>query len=105
MRLMKSAAVAGILACMIGAAKADEVVGRIDDINLIRNTITVGDKIFAMSPQNTVGSPIGELKKGDRVRIFYAAGRVRSPTRFNAISVEKQGRWDHTLQQQKPRRI
>ena len=91
MRTMKSAAIAGMLACMIGTAQADEMVGRIDDINLIRNTITVGGKIFSMSPQNTVGSRIGELKKGDQVRIFYAAGRVRSETRFNAIRVEKRG--------------
>jgi hypothetical protein len=91
MRMIKSVAVAGVLACMIGPAKSDELVGTIDDINTTRNTISVGDKIFAVSPQNTVGPRIGELRKGDRVKIFYASGRVRSKTRFNAIRVEKQG--------------
>jgi hypothetical protein len=91
MRMIWSVAVSGALACMIGAAKSDELVGTIDDINTTRNTISVGDKIFAVSPQNTVGPRIGELRKGDRVKIFYASGRVRSKTRFNAIRVEKQG--------------
>jgi hypothetical protein len=88
---MKGVAVAGVLAGMIGAAEADELVGTIDGINTTRNTISVGDKIFAVSPQNTVGPRIGDLKKGDRVRIFYAPGRVRLETRFNAIRIEKQG--------------
>jgi hypothetical protein len=91
MRGMKSLAVAGALACMIGAAKSDELVGTIDDINTTRNTISVGNKIFAVSPQNTVAPRIGDLKRGDRVKIFYASGRVRSETRFNAIRIEKQG--------------
>ena len=91
MRRMKSAAIAGVLAWMIGAANADELVGLVADIDLIRNTITVGDKIFSMSPQNTVGVRIGELKVGDSVAVFYAAGRIRSQTRFNAIRVETQG--------------
>ncbi|MGH6904644.1 MAG: hypothetical protein ACREIR_18105 [Geminicoccaceae bacterium] len=88
---MKSVAIAGVLACMIGAAKADELVGTIDDIDTTRNTISVGDKIIAVSPQNTVGPRIGDLRKGDRVKIFYASGRVSSETRFNAIRIEKQG--------------
>jgi len=91
MRGMKSVAVAGMLACMIGAARSDELVGTINAINTTRNTISVGDKIFAVSPQNTVGPRIGDLKRGDRVKIFYASGRVRSETRFNAIRIEKQG--------------
>lgn len=91
MRMIKSAVVAGMLACMIGTAQAGEIVGTVDDINLTRNRITVGDKIFAMSPHNTVGAKIGDLKIGDRVRIFYAAGRVPSETRFNAMRVEKEG--------------
>ena len=63
MRMIRSVAVAGALACMIGAAKSDELVGTIDDINTTRNTISVGDKIFAVSPQNTVGPRIGELRE------------------------------------------
>ena len=91
MRIMKSIVVAGMLACIIGTARADEIVGAVDNINLTRNRITVGGKIFAMSPHNTVGAKIGDLKIGDRVRVFYASGRVPSETRFNAIRVEKEG--------------
>ena len=53
MRGMKIAMVPGVLACMIGAAKADELVGTIDAINTTRNTISVTDEIFAVSLQNT----------------------------------------------------
>jgi hypothetical protein len=91
MGIIKSTVVAGILACMIGTAHADEITGTVDDINLTRNRITVGGKSFAMSPHNTVGVKIGDLKIGDRVRVFYASGRVPSETRFNAMRVEKEG--------------
>jgi hypothetical protein len=91
MRMIRSVAVAGVLAWMIGAAAADELMGTIDDINTTRNTIIVGGRIFAVSPQNTVGLGIGELRVGDHVKIFYASGRVRSKTKFNAIRIEKQG--------------
>jgi hypothetical protein len=90
MRKRSGMALAGVLACVIGTAKADEEHGTIDKINPTTNTISVGDKIFAVSPNNTVGPALGELKVGDRVKVFYASGRVQKETKFNAMRIEKQ---------------
>ena len=43
MRTLKSAAIAGVLACMVEAAKAEELLGTIAHIDLIKNPIAAGN--------------------------------------------------------------
>jgi hypothetical protein len=83
MRKIPALAAACALAFMVGSARAAEVIGKVE-----RNTILVDGRVFAISPTNTVGLRIDQLKEGDRVRISYST-KGKSYMKFNAMRVEK----------------
>jgi hypothetical protein len=62
---------AAMLALSAAAAHADEITGVITQINPTDNTFMVGDELFALSAQNTVGPTLKELEVGDKVTVFY----------------------------------
>ena len=87
MRGMKIVTVAGVPACMIGAAKAEELGGTIDAID---TPSAPGDKIFALSLQHGWSPNRGSEKKGPREDLLRV-GQVRSETECDAITIDKQG--------------
>jgi hypothetical protein len=52
-------------------AHADQITGYVKNINLTKNTFTVGDTVFTAAPNNTVGPALKDLKEGDKVTIMY----------------------------------
>jgi len=62
---------AAALVMMAGVAAADEVTGAVENIDLTAMTFQVGDKMFAASPENTVGVKLDELMDGDKVTVVY----------------------------------
>jgi hypothetical protein len=88
MRKFLPLAAACALTLMVGSAHAAEVIGPIEHLDTTAKTIMVGGKIFAMSPTNTVGPKISEMKEGERVKIVYAS-QGKSYMKLNAMRVEK----------------
>jgi hypothetical protein len=68
-------------------AHADQITGYVADINTIKNTFVVGDTVFTASPTNTVGTPLKDLKEGDKVTIRYQ--KSMSGPINNATSITK----------------
>jgi len=66
-----AAATAMILSATI--AHADTVTGYITNINHNQNRFAVSDTLFNAAPNNTVGTPLDELKAGDKVTVTFAA--------------------------------
>jgi hypothetical protein len=54
-------------------AHADTVTGYITNINHNQNRFAVSDTLFNAAPNNTVGTPLDELKAGDKVTVTFAA--------------------------------
>jgi hypothetical protein len=81
---------AAALALMAHAAAADEVKGKISNINLDGSTFMVGDQLFAASPSNTVGVKLSELKDGDMVTVTYAHTAGYSNNAINALTLMKE---------------
>lgn len=52
-------------------AEIDEVSGKIHNIDLIRNTFSVGDKSFQWSSMNSMGVQLKQLEAGDQVKVVY----------------------------------
>jgi hypothetical protein len=69
--MRKLLAVGGAAALAVWAlgASADNITGRISNIDLTRNTFQLEGKTYTASPTNTVGVKLSQLKDGDRVRI------------------------------------
>jgi len=68
---MLGISVATVLALMAGGAVADEATGKIEKIDLTKNTFSVGDKNFQWSRENSLGAKLDELKDGDTVKVMY----------------------------------
>lgn len=88
MQRVFGAALAVLLVLMAGAASADQVTGKIYLIDRIANRIVVAGMSFAMSPNNTVGPKIHELKPGDVVRVTFSS-KGPSDVLANAMKVKK----------------
>ena len=74
----------------VSVASADEVTGAISKIDLTANTFEVEGKVFAASPENTVGVKLDELQDGDKVKVGYAnpqGGQMGKS--INAMTLEK----------------
>ena len=65
---------AAVLALWAVAASADQLTGTISNIDLTRNSFTLGGWEFRASPYNTVGAKLSELKNGDKVTAYYTTG-------------------------------
>lgn len=90
MRRILGIAAAGTLALFAHAASADEVTGKISDINMTQGTFEVEGMLFTASAENTVGVDLSELKEGDTVSVTYAprAEATGDPV-INAMTLEK----------------
>jgi hypothetical protein len=85
---MLGMAAAAALIFSASTAQAEEVTGAVENIDLTRNTFSVGDKVFTASPANTVGPTLEELKEGDQVTVFYEDAGSGQP--INATTITKQ---------------
>jgi hypothetical protein len=90
MRKFLGVGAAAALALIAHVAAADEVKGKISNINLDGNTFMVGDQLFAASPSNTVGVKLSELKDGDTVKVTYAHTAGYSNNAINALTLMKE---------------
>ena len=82
-RLLGLTAAALILSATL--AHADEAIGYVKNLNTNQNSFAVGDTLFVANPNNTVGTPITDLKEGDKVRVMYQ--KSTSGMTNNAISL------------------
>jgi hypothetical protein len=90
MRKLLGVGTAVALALMAQVASADEVKGKISNINLTDNTFMVGDQVFSAAPANTVGDKLADLKEGDTVTVTYAHYTGTGNTSVNALSLKKE---------------
>ena len=63
-------ATALVLSAML--AHADEITGYVTNVNTTQNRFAVGDTLFNAAPNNTVGTPLDEIKQGDKVSVTYS---------------------------------
>jgi hypothetical protein len=70
MRKSMSMAAAAALLVLAGSAHADEISGRIENIDLIRNTFSLGDHFFQWSSMNSLGPRLKDLE-GQPVTVVY----------------------------------
>jgi hypothetical protein len=71
MRKSMSIAAAAALLVLAGSAHANEISGTIENIDLTRNTFTVGDHVFQWSSMNSLGPKLQELEEGQPVTVRY----------------------------------
>jgi len=74
MRKMLGAVTAAALALTAGIALADEVSGKVQNIDTTTKMVTVGDKTLQWS-ENSTGVKLDELKEGDEVKVMYEANQ------------------------------
>ena len=87
---MLGIAAAAVFALGTSMAQAEEVTGAVENIDLTRNTFTVGDKVFTASPMNTVGPTLEELKEGDQVTVFFEDAGSGQPINATTITKEEE---------------
>jgi hypothetical protein len=90
MKRIPAMAAAGALVLAAGTASAAQMSGPIDSIDQTGMTITIGDTVFAVSPTNTVGPDISELREGEEVQVFYSP-QTDTELRFNAMTITRAG--------------
>jgi hypothetical protein len=71
MRKLLGVAAVAALTLAAGVALADEVKGKIENIDLTANTFQVGSKTFQWSSSNSAGVKLKDLKAGDTVKVMY----------------------------------
>jgi hypothetical protein len=87
---MLGMAAAAVFALGTSMAQAEEVTGAVENIDLTRNTFSIGDKVFTASPMNTVGPTLEELKEGDQVTVFYEDAGSGQPINATTITMEEE---------------
>jgi hypothetical protein len=75
MRKSMSMAAAAALLVLAGSAHAAEISGRIDNIDLARNTFSVGDHVFQWSSMNSIGPKLQDLEEGQPVTVVYGSNQ------------------------------
>jgi Cysteine rich repeat len=65
-----AAATALILSATL--AHAASITGYVTNINSTQNRFAVGDEVFNFGANNTVGTPLDEIKEGDKVTVTYS---------------------------------
>ena len=88
MHRMLGLAAALAVAFTASLASAEEITGAIGKIDLSANTFMVGDKLFAASPDNTVGAKLSELKEGDKVTVVFTE-ETHGDNPINAMELKK----------------
>jgi Cysteine rich repeat len=80
-----AAATALILSATL--AHAESITGYVTNINTTQNRIAVSDTLFAAAPNNTVGTPLDELKVGDKVTVTYATSTSGGVSNARSITM------------------
>jgi hypothetical protein len=80
-----AAAAALILSATL--AHAESMTGYVTNINTTQNRIAVGDTLFNAAPNNTVGTPLDELKAGDKVTVTYATSTSGAVSNARSITM------------------
>lgn len=91
MKRMPAMAAASVLALMAGSASAAQMSGTISQVDRTTATFTIEDTVFTVSPTNTVGPGITELREGDEVEVFYALSETQTEQPYNAMTITKVG--------------
>ena len=68
-------------------AHADSVTGYVTNINSTQNRLEVGGKLFNAAANNTVGTPLDELKEGDKVTVTYSESTSGAVSNARSISL------------------
>ena len=68
-------------------AHAEAVTGYITNINSTQNRFEVDDTLFNAAPNNSVGTPLDELKAGDKVTVTYAASTSGGVSNARSITL------------------
>jgi hypothetical protein len=71
MRKSMSMGAAVALLVLAGSAHAAEISGRIENMDLTRNTFSVGDHVFQWSSMNSLGPRLKDLQEGEQVTVRY----------------------------------
>ena len=74
MRMLLGAVTAAAMALTAGIALADEVSGKVQNIDTTTKMVTVGDTTLQWS-ENATGVKLDELKEGDEVKVMYEANQ------------------------------
>jgi hypothetical protein len=88
MRKLLAVGGAAALALWAMAASADEITGKISNIDLTRNTFMLEGKTYTASPRNTVGAKLSALKDGDKVTI-ESEDTSSGNEPYNVMSLQK----------------
>lgn len=90
MRKTVGLALGAALALAAGVASAQNAQGTIEQIDPVAKTIIVDGEVYQMPDEITAGSPLEDLKVGDRVDITYNPEEGSDEdARHQAMMVEK----------------
>jgi len=88
MRKLLAIGGAAVLALSTMAASAEELTGKISNIDINRNTFQLEGKTFTASPTNTMGPKLSELMEGDKVTITGAKWQTGKQP-YNVMTIRK----------------
>jgi len=80
---------AGATALILSAtlAHADSITGYVTNINSAQSRFAVGDEVFNFGANNTVGTPLDEIKEGDKVTVTYSESTSGGVSYARAIAM------------------
>jgi hypothetical protein len=87
-KLLGVATIAAALTLGAGVALADDVTGKIENIDLGANTFSIKGQVFQWSSENSMGVKLKDLKDGDMVKVMYEPNQDK-PADVMSISKEK----------------
>jgi Cysteine rich repeat len=68
-------------------ALADSITGYVTNINSQQSRFAVGDEVFNFGANNTVGTPLDEIKAGDKVTVTYSKSTSGGVSNARSISM------------------
>jgi Cysteine rich repeat len=68
-------------------AHAESITGYVTNVNSTQNRFAVGDTLFNAAPNNTVGTPLDEIKAGDKVTVTYSTSTSGAVSNARSISM------------------
>jgi hypothetical protein len=86
-KLLGVATIAAALTLGAGVALADDVTGKIENIDLSSYTFQVKGQVFQWSPENSQGVKLKDLKDGDMVKVMYEPNQSKAP---DVMSITKE---------------
>jgi exonuclease VII small subunit len=68
-------------------AHAESITGYVTNINSTQNRFEVGGTLFNAAPNNTVGTPLDEIKEGDKVTVTYSTSTSGAVSNARSITM------------------